>query len=582
MPTKTNCNREMSNFIDNMIPSLNQNFQRQEMMASFNYHLTTYNIRLQREWRPLQAELKSHEQLPKKLETVKRLGNYLEKLEAAQRLGDLANQFKRREYPSDPKQLKEQLTKALHDRASNPHWDNIKKYQDIQEKYLSAKNEMKNVTKEIDEAKKNLDDLKKMNRFFFPISMKHEKLKEIAATLEISLDEKSITDLNQGKKLNNGEYLKLEQGLTNQVQKLQQKLTSVKNKVEDSRKEAYNTYTQGSTLKRIFSRDHHITKKLDEMIQQEIRQSGKYERKWAQQPDQNRISIPENSQAASVTPQIQSVPVLQIAQAEIRESTAREPMNLDNAPRQEVQSQEIQQQQIAQIQPAPLPDQTPDPEKQRSVVDRLNLETGNPAVPLPDQRSIVGRLNLEIGNPVSFLPPNLRENNVIVNDVNAWYQETTKLWNLDTESKQAVEQTIEDLKSEGSDQQPVLQPTPQPDLVSDQQQVPSYDSVGPKWQELQQDSVGIGSWGDEVEEYDKNPKPEISAGKQQRNQSQKNSKSKPYQNQKKNHPKKKHRSSRQYSAKSNNREQYQKKQSFPSTNKPEGLTIDHSGDFMRR
>jgi hypothetical protein len=281
MSTKTNCNQEMSNFIDNMIPSLKQH----EMVASFNYHLTMYNMRLQREWRPLQAELKSHEQLPKKLETVKRLGNYLEKLEAAQRLGDLANQLKGRAYPSDPKQLKEQLTKDLHDRASNPHWDNVKKYQNIQEKYLSAKNEMKNVTKEIDEAKKKLDNLKRPNGFFSSIFTKHQKL-------------------------NNDEYLKWEQALT----KLQQKLTDVKNKVEDSRKEAYNTYTQGSTFKRIFSRDHHITKKLDEMIQQEIRQSGKYERKWAQQPDQNGISTPEKSQAAPVAPQVQPVPVLQVAQ----------------------------------------------------------------------------------------------------------------------------------------------------------------------------------------------------------------------------------------------------------------------------
>jgi hypothetical protein len=545
MSTRADCNREISNFMNEMIQSLEEKkYSNSTPQQMFIQHLAKYNKQLQEEWRNQlsQGLFRDPRHLAGKLEAATRLNRLAENLPEQ---GLSSNSDELRNWFINNKDLE------LKNEMDNPHRDKVIEYQYMKNQYHAVEEELNRRQKWFDYTKEGLTNLNKMNNSFHRPFMNSQKLIEmgkglnnIVNSLGVKINPSVIEKLNKGERLSKDAYHDLKQLITGEMKDLEKELINAKNRVEQIKEKAYNAYTRGSVFQKIFSSDRHITEKLDEMIQKEIRQAGKYERKWAQQPDQNRIATPENNQeAASVAPQVQSVPVPQVAQTDIQESTATESVNLENPPQQEVQ-----QQQAAQIQPAPLSDQTPDPEKQRSVVDRLNLEIGNPTVP-PDQRSVVGRLNLEIGNPVSFLPPNLRENEVIVNNVNTWYQETTKLWNLDTESKQAVEQTIENLTSGGSNQQPVLQTTPQPDLVSEQQQVP----------------------------MEKANQPKISAGKQQRNQSQKNPKSKPYQNQKKNYLKKAHRSSRQYSAKNNNQKRYQ------STSKSESLIIDHrSGDFRSR
>jgi hypothetical protein len=397
MSTQINCNQEISNFIETMVQILNrqnQNFTKQQMMDLFNEHLAQYHQRLQKEWQEqlLQAGFKNHgyliDEIKKDIQDLdfnrsnlqqeisRSLGDKVsperqkrmmippelsEKLEAAVRLEKLADHLQDRGGLSpDPVLLKNKLTGDLElkNRVIDPHWEKIREYQYMRNQYLSAKAESERTKIDLAKAEKDLNKLHEKNNSFYRL-------------------------FNGGKKPDKAEHIKTKLKLENQIDDLKGQLMKEEETVSQIREKAYQAFREDAPLGGLFSSDHHITEKLDQLIAKERERSIEYQRDyrppvdsqpaWRPQLTLGRVADPvqapneptwnqKNKLEDSRTSIGRNSPDQEEEEESLRNNRAkaiREPLltvtngpvvNLGHAPQQEEQ-----QQQVAQVSPAPVP-----------------------------------------------------------------------------------------------------------------------------------------------------------------------------------------------------------------------------------
>jgi hypothetical protein len=142
---------------------------------------------------------------------------------------------------------------------------------------------MESIKKAIDTVKKQLDDLDKLNNPFRRAFTSRQSRNRISKELA-----KSKTP--SGKKLDKADPIQLKRRLTAHMQYLKRQLNEATQTVEQIKGKVYSAYTGDSTFKGAFSRDHHITDKLNGMIKEETRLARIWDRKHPSTPDQRNFS----------------------------------------------------------------------------------------------------------------------------------------------------------------------------------------------------------------------------------------------------------------------------------------------------